>query len=199
MKPESLLNTFSIGDLLRNLFCGIFFMSSWYLVRSYPEFLKDFGESILTVVIPLGLFIGVLIYSIHRSLIYPIIECFFDSKFGKKCRKRAPLIRKASIDITLWRWDSFTENEKDSKKNGTSKVNARIDRWADYIHFQYTSSFCTFLGIIPGLLERSVRCHISSTIWLVVFLLSVSAILFIAAIISDWRLHSFIDRIRDRE
>ena len=84
---DSILKAFSIGFLLRSVFAGIFFVLSYYVACGYdlePTIMeaKSFSSSGLLV----ALFAGVVVYGVHRSLVYPFIEGFFNSKVGKACR-----------------------------------------------------------------------------------------------------------------
>ncbi len=142
---------------------------------------------IFLTVVPIGLFVGVVVYGIHRSIIYPIVESFFDSNYGRLWRRGMPLISLASIQTILWRW----RINKDKDVVDLNQVNKNLNRWANYIHMQFTSSLCTILGIVVGLLLNHCR---HPSIWLLIF---ISFILFIAALISDWRLHSVMDHLRE--
>jgi hypothetical protein len=58
-----------------------------------------------SAVLLVALFAGVTAYGVHRSLVYPWIESFFDSRLGKTLRKWFPLISKSTIHMLLWRWN----------------------------------------------------------------------------------------------
>ena len=82
---DSLLKTFSIGFLLRSVFAGIFFVVSYY-VAFYgldATVMKIEAKSISSPALLVGLFVGVVVYGVHRSLIYPFIEFFLIPKLGK--------------------------------------------------------------------------------------------------------------------
>jgi hypothetical protein len=185
---DSIIKSFSIGDLLRNLFSGIFFVISYSLVACNPQrVISVDAVSIFTLGVPIGLFAGVVIYGFHRSLFYPFLEWIFNLISVKKFREKVPLISKNSMSIILWRW----EQSKFPDDINLSKINSHLNRWADYIHFQYTSSFCTLAGIIFGLIIKP-----SCSIMHLALLLFISLLLLIAAFVSDWRLHSFIDHVQ---
>ena len=102
---DSLLKTFDIGFLLRSVFAGIFFVVS-YSVACYglePTIIE--AKSISSPALLVALFTGVVVYGVHRSLVYPFIEFFFDSDFGKACRNRLPLISNSTIETLRWRWN----------------------------------------------------------------------------------------------
>jgi hypothetical protein len=184
---NQVLNSFTIKDLLRNLFSGIFFVVSFVCFTCKKDLFEIFNnQTLFTIAVPFSLFIGVVIYSLHRSLFYPWLEYLFDSRFGKKLRNRMPLLSTSSFEIIIWRWGQ----EKFPTEISINKVNENLNKWADYIHFQYSSSICTFCGIFLGSLSNHCRNPHS---WLLIF---IGFLLFFAALVSDWRLHSLIDYIK---
>jgi hypothetical protein len=183
---DSILKSFSIGFLLRSVFAGAFFMISYYVASHSPkEHLKIDSTTIFSVVLPVALFAGVTAYGIHRSLLFPIIECCFDSGRARRIRRRIPLVSASTKKMLLRRWDRGAED-----KTKCACERARHSTvWADYTHLQYASSLCIALGafvgviIVPG--EHSIYWP----------LVGLAVLLFLAAIVSDWRLHSVDDDI----
>jgi hypothetical protein len=185
---DSILKSFTVGFLLRNLFAGVFFVISYYLASHKPSELAEIdGKTVLTLVLPVALFVGVITYGIHRSLFYPFFECFlFDSKCGRECRRMNPCIKLATIRTLAWRWDQGTDASKVDHK----RVNQCLDTWADLVHLQYTSAFCIPFGSVVG--------------WLIVpgahppccSLIIFAGLLLCCGFVSDWRLHSVLDYFR---
>jgi hypothetical protein len=180
---DSLLKTFSIGFLLRSVFAGIFFVVSYYVACYGLEPTIIEAKSISSPALLVALFAGVVVYGVHRSLVYPFIEVFFDSRVGKACRNGLPLISNSTIDTLRWRWNQST--------NGApltcEQINKKLNHWADFIHLQFTSSLCIVLGV---LLSRYMGGHPPCClIWVAVFL-------FVAALVSNWRSHSVVDYLR---
>ena len=181
---DSILKAFSIPFLLRSAFAGIFFVVSYYVASNGLEpgleaaIIK--AKSISSTALLVALFAGVVVYGVHRSVVYPLIECFFDSKVGKRWRKRGPFIRNSTIHTLAWRWNQGTHEARLSWK----RINERLDTWADYIHLQFTSSLCIVLGVIlsPSM-GKDHRCC----------LIGVAVCLFVAACVSNWRSHSVLD------
>ena len=119
----------------------------------------------------------------HRSPVYPFIEFFFDSDFGKACRNRLPLISNSTIETLRWRWNQGTNGAPLTYK----QINKNLNRWADFIHLQFTSSLCIVLGVLLSrYMGGDSPCCL---IWVAVFL-------FVAAFVSNWRSHSVVDYFR---
>ena len=185
---DSILKAFSIGFLLRSIFSGIFFVIAYYLVSHDPHELTQIeGQLMFSVALPVALFAGVTAYGIHRSLLYPIIEFWFDSETGKTCRKYFPLVSTATIHTLLWRWNQGEEHTKLERKI----VNEHFNTWADFIHLQFTSTLSIVLGAVVG------RIVIPGSHSFYYPLVSFAALLFFSALVSNWRSHSVLDYVRD--
>ena len=186
---DSILKSFSIGFLLRSVFSGVFFVVSYYVASHNPVDLSTIdGKTLLSLWLPVALFAGVTTYGLHRSLFYPVIECWHDSDRGKALRQRMPLIRLSTIHILLWRWSA---DEATTPILRRPRQNRHFNTWADFIHLQYTSALCIILGAIVGGIIVPGK-HLPY--WP---LIGFAALLFIAAFISDWRTHSVLDHLRN--
>jgi hypothetical protein len=140
---DSILKTFSIGFLLRSVFAGIFVVVSYYVAFYGLEatVMKIEAKSISSPALLVALFAGVVVYGVHRSMVYPFIEGFFDSKVGKDLRKWRPkalrgwkplaLISHNTIQTLLWRWDQGAEERRWDHE----KINKRLNEWADSYTF----------------------------------------------------------------
>ena len=185
---DHILKTFSIGFLLRSVFSGIFFVISFH-AASHPsmELAKLDSAITLSIVLSVALFAGVTAYGIHRSLLYPCVEYCFDSDWGRAWRKRIPLIRNSTICTLLWRWDSGAQDSEDNRK----LINEHLNEWGDIIHLQYVSALCIALGAVTGAIVVPGKylpyCP----------LIGLASVLFMAAIVSNWRHHSLIDYVRN--
>lgn len=142
-------------------------------------------SSTLTV-LPLALFAGVTTYTLHRALIFPWIEWYFDSSAGKRHRKRVSLITQSTLDTLLRRWDRGFEGSEREKERSR-----RLTVWADYTQLQYASVLNIVFGAVVGCRVTSGQ-HGAS--W---FLVGLSLILSLAAFTSDWRLHAVNDRLEE--
>jgi len=180
---ESILKTFSIGFLLRSVFSGIFFVISYY---GFGTLVQIGDKPIFSTALLVALFSGVTAYGIHRSAVYPWIEWFFNSKFGKALRERIPLISSSTIHTLLWRWD---QGAHEAALN-CEQINEHLNTWADFIHLQFTSSLCIVLGL---LVSRFMGNHRSFCL-----LIGLAVFLFLAALVSNWRSHSVLDYVRER-
>jgi hypothetical protein len=185
---DSILKAFSIGFLLRSVFSGIFFVISYYVAaHGRADFMMIEGKSIFSVALPVALFAGVTAYGIHRSLFYGLIEWWFDSNRGKACRQCMPLISAPTIQTLLYRWNQSAEGATFNRK----RINKHFNTWADFIHLQFTSSFCIGLGacvgwiIVPG---KHAPCYP---------LIVLGLVLCLSAFVSNWRSHSVLDHVRE--
>lgn len=177
---ESLLQSLSLGVLLRCLASGILG------VLAFRAALADSLKSEpLTRFEPYqigaALLFGVVIYGIHRSLAYPLIEAVLDSKWARSLRETIPMISISSRKALHARWTRAGENEAPN-----SGIVKHTTGWADWAHMQYSSSWCILIGLAYGSLlsaESGCRC----------ILILFSMLFAMAAIISDWRLHSVED------
>ena len=184
---EPILKSFSISFLLRSVFAGAYFVISYYVASHNPrEFAQIVGATILSVALPVALFAGVTAYGIHRSLLYPFIESWFDSGQGHALRRWMPLIRGATIDMLLRRWDRGAEKDECDCERAR-----HVAIWADYTHLQYASTLCIALGALLG---KTIVPGKHPPYWPLVIL---ATLLLLAAFVSDWRLHSIHDHINN--
>lgn len=187
---DSILKSFSIGFLLRSVFSGIFFVIAYYVSFHDPHELVKIESSLLfSVALPVALFAGVMAYGIHRSLVYPFIECWFDSASGKRSRECFPLIQPSTIETLLWRWNQGCKQaELDCKV-----INEHLNTWADFIHLQFTSALSILLGAIAGFNVDPEKYFFH---YQLIFL---TALFLISAFVSNWRSHTVLDHVKIRE
>ncbi|MFA6561262.1 MAG: hypothetical protein WCV00_05085 [Verrucomicrobiia bacterium] len=186
---DSLLKAFSISFLLRSIFSGIFFVISYRVASQDPLKITTIdGTTMFPIVLPVALFAGVIGYGIHRSLIHPWLEWFFDSKTGMKCRDKIPLISKNTVRTLLWRWNLSAEGLPADQ----TIINTHISVWGDFIHLQYVSMLCIALGALVGVFTALPNTH--QPYWP---LINLAIVLFIAGFVSNWRHYRVIDCARD--
>src|SRR5271170_6257056 len=148
---DAILKSFSISFLLRSFFAGVFFVLSYRMAeQGLKNALEINSKDIFTIGLLFALVAGVTVYGIHRSLIYPIIEWFFNCTKNVR-KKRAMWIKKKEFRWTLIsqntivnlveRWDRRAKGGKEKRFR-----EEQFSIWADYIHLQYTSSLCIFFG-----------------------------------------------------
>ena len=182
---NKVLQTFTLGFLLRSVFSGAFFVISFFVAsHGLKGIAKIDGTSILSVALPVALFTGVIAYGLHRSLIYPWFEKFFDSELGKRSRGHWPLISSSTIATLLWRWGQNTEAVD------RAAINVHLDRWADFIHLQYTSALCVGLGALVGVCVVPGECVPYCP------LIVLASVFLLAGLISNWRSHSVLDYVK---
>jgi hypothetical protein len=182
---ESLLKSFNLGFLLRSVFSGIFFVVSYYVASNdHADFTQICDKTVLRIVLPVALFAGVTTYGIHRSLLYPLFEFGFDTQCCKNWRKRFSLISDSTIQTLMWRWD---QPRKDINQ---IRINQHMNIWADYIHLQFNSANCIIAG---ALVARAINRGGHSPYCPLICL---TFILYVAALVSNWRHHSLLDYVR---
>lgn len=141
------------------------------------------GESLGPALI-MALFAGVAVYSIHRGIIFSLLEWFANGKKGERWRKRWPLIRNATVKFLVSNWDRIV-----TKGDNVSVVREqRIIGWADNTHFQFTACWCVIAGALSGTpLVNGVDPNPP--------LIILGWAFFTSALVSDWRLRSIIDYV----
>ena len=186
---DTILQTFPLSFLLRSAFSGVFFVLSYCVVTGNKAHIKvDVNNNLLTVALPFALTAGVIVYTLHRSLIYPFIEYMFDQKEAIKARESE--FRFIS-QITINRLKKRLLRRATEAKPYPYHVANYIAAWADYVHLQYVSAWCILFGAITGGIVDHTICICSLSFppinpplaWLFI-------VLFLAASISNWRLHS---------
>jgi hypothetical protein len=138
-----ILKSFKLPFLLRSFFAGVFFVLSYSIAANTAVIDSN---NLFFVGLPFALISGVVVYGIHRSLLYPFFEWGFNASWTKWLRgKWLPLISRNAIKNLVGRWDSKAKvNELSSNRSDQMTV------WADYIHLQFTSSWCIWLGYFFG-------------------------------------------------
>jgi hypothetical protein len=175
---DKLFGSFSLGFLVRRGFSGVFFVLAFCVATfKQPLSASICAKDLLTFGPPAALFAGVTLYTLSRSLIYPLIEWFMNSDLARRQRETRPLISENTIAVLRSKWKSPAGVESESS------ITHHLSVWGDYMHFQYTSALCIGAGALIGWLTAPVRPHIHVT------LLVLALILFLAALISDWRWH----------
>ncbi|MCX7176715.1 MAG: hypothetical protein NT159_22905 [Proteobacteria bacterium] len=165
-------------------------MISYYVALHNSLEFSEIKESNMLFGLLVALFAGVSAYGIHRSLLYPWIEYWFDSDRGKDWRKRMPFISSSTIGTLQWRWDSGADVTRLDPEQ-INRINEHLNVWGDLIHLQYTSAICIGLGAIVG--EIIVPSRLSPY-WP---LIALAGLFILAAFVSNWRHHSVLDRFRN--
>lgn len=141
---ESILKAVPLGLLIRSIFAGGFFVISFYLTENpHPDWTTIAGKTVFDIVLPVSLFVGVLVYGIQRALLYPLVELVFESKPGDWLVKWT--IKQRVIDTAIWRWNLNLQKPIDNKL-----LNEQLNRWADYIHTQYSVFLCIIFGSVAA-------------------------------------------------
>jgi len=176
---DAVLKSVSLGFLLRSLVAGSFFVLS-YLSATDGIGAIITGQSSITELnaIQLALLSGITMYVLHRSLIYPFFEQFFNCAAVESLRNRKPLISDATISTLKFQWELSSLKGKEHQEYAK-----HVTVWADYIHLQYVSGECIFAGA----LVCAIVVPSASPLNLPMLILAI--IFIIAALTSDWRLH----------
>ena len=185
---ESVLKSFSIGFLLRSLFAGVFFLISYRVTGDGVTAIATFeSASLFAIALPVALIAGVTVYSLHRSLVYPFIEHFLNSKSAVAAREPGcwPLISGPTVDVLRRLWALGAENGKINEAFGR-----HANTWADYSHLQYASALSVALGSFARTVTTPGGYGLS---WI---LIAGFVTFFVGAVTSDWRLHSVREQLR---
>lgn len=168
---------------MRCLFSGVFFVLS-YCVSShgYKSEIPINAEKILSFGLPFAVISGVIVYGIHRSVIFPIIEWILDSDRAYECRaKWRTLISENTIRNLKKRW----KNRGTPGESDEYKYTRHLEVWGDYIHNQYAAGLCIILGSLTAVI-------VSGDLWRPpnIPLVLLIAVFFGSAVISHWRAYS---------
>jgi hypothetical protein len=176
---DILLKSFSLGFLLRSAFAGTFFVLAYYMATSGTcQAIAINSGNVFSLGLVFALVAGVTVYGMHRSLIFPWIEWFLNSNLARKLRKgQLPLVSENTVKDIVRRWDSKSEKEQE-RRNRTEQITV----WADYVHFQYVSAWCTLIGVATGVI---VSGRYPPPHWHRIVALAVLFI--VAASVSAWR------------
>jgi hypothetical protein len=141
---------------IRSAFSGAFFTLSYFLAIRGVDGVQGMGnkENVPTV-IALSLFAGFTTYSLHRSLVYPAIECLLDRDVVQTFRQGF-----AAQTVHDHQNGSQVAHGRDVDQN-RQEYRQHITTWADYAHFQYSAADCVFFGPMVGCFV-SERMHDSS-------------------------------------
>lgn len=165
---DSLLKAFPLQLVFRGVFPGGFFVLSFLAAHFGWEALQGTFMKNVTGYLLLAVFAGVVTYVGHRSLVYPVIECFLTNGTCK-C---APISRRTVNSlVSAWRYGAKPDEKE-------AVVGRHLTAWNDYIHLQYASAICIALGALIG---RTPTAEID---WCLVV---TGLILFGSALVSDLR------------
>jgi hypothetical protein len=185
---DSVFKAFPFQLVFRGVFPGGFFVLSFLVASHGWNELQDEAGKLGANWLGIAIFVGVMVYVIHRSLLYPLIEFFFDwfddwcnsgrsspccNKAKHWCRSRT-LIRTDTISKLLDSWSTGTDNQP---QNNIAK---HLTAWNDYIHLQYASVWCICLGPIPSMFASKEL----SIDWPLIMILG---ILFVGGLVSERR------------
>jgi hypothetical protein len=138
-----------------------------------------------------SIFFGVVLYTIHRSLFYPIAENWFTSKqashlvAGFNSHWKWRLISKATVKDLISQWRIGTGGDH-------SKADAAVSRhsttWNDYVHLQYASGECVLIGTLLGIFSWGA----GGTACVYVSLVAATIVLMLSAVVGDIRRRAFL-------
>jgi hypothetical protein len=184
-----------MGDLLKSLPLGLFFRGlapGGFFVLAYAASTNEWfkiadalSNNFLNKWLPLAAFSGVVVYTIHRSVIYPgLFEWWIDwiTPWRNDGRAWRRLIRDDTVEnlLTLWQ---FGDDQTHAKLVG------HLTGWADYAHLQYSSAWCIGIGAWLGSQFDNSPHQFS----LLIFLLALA--LCLCGLISDLRLRIVRSRV----
>ena len=195
---DTILKSFSVGFLLRNLFAGVFFVLACYVATKGGRNTFEINSTnIFPIGLPFALISGLTVYGIHRSILYPLLfEWGFNANWARELRKNClPLISKNTTENLLNRWD----NKSGDRKKRRYERAKQLEVWADYIHLQFASGWCIIFGYMMGSIITSRHHSYRWHQWhhgyhhMQCLVFVVAAIFIIAGAISNWRSHSVED------
>jgi hypothetical protein len=180
---DTILKSFQIGFILRCLFSGVFFVLA-YCVSSegYKNEISITAQNLLSFGLPLAAISGVIVYGIHRSVVFPFIEWLLDTDKAYRWRANGVMfISENTIRNLRNRW----RNRGLPGESDAYKYTRQLEVWGDYIHNQYAACLCIIFGsstavAFSGDWRRPPNIPL---VFLVIFFLG-------SALFSHWRAYS---------
>lgn len=137
----------TIGNVLRQGVAGGVFVLS-YCYSSNPhnpiEQLGQINRAYL-VVLALALLFGILIYSLHRACVNPLIELLRHALWKRRSKwwKRfKEYVIPEDVFRLMWRRWLYLSASKD--------IHSHVTDWGDYVHLQYCTSWAIALGSLSA-------------------------------------------------
>lgn len=146
---DTLIKALAPGLLFRSLFAGFFFLVSFRTPGHHEVFppLKELSQA-LPLLASSALIVGFTAYTLHRAVLYPLLETALNSTGLRTIRHRLPLIYSHVVRGFLEKWSRGRSTDA-----GLVEQEMKIAAWADGVHFLYVSSLCIAFG---SLARRSV-------------------------------------------
>jgi hypothetical protein len=137
------------------------------------------------------MFIGMVVYMVHRCLIFPIIEMLLDltADFRNRGGDLRRLISRRTTEDLLRRWEMGCESDRALGP----ELARHISIWADYTHAQYASAWSILFGVFFSsviCIGRSSPNYPSGKVDLTCVLYFLAAVFCLSAFVSDWRLQT---------
>ena len=149
---DKILGTLTIGIIFRHFLSGgIFVAALLYTQDRCIGHICKILEHHIALWSTLALFIGTIIYSLHRGFTNPIFEFIRHYCIPGFMR---PLFMPARVrTMLLKRWEfAWTEGKKAFKSQ-------HVYAWGDYVHLLYTSGLAVWLGSISAALFIKPGLH----------------------------------------
>lgn len=175
---EALISALQVGFLLRSLIAGAYFVAAYAFAKggiAELSALPTAGARLAFLVI----LVGITAYTLHRALVYPFIESFFNSRTAQSLRRsgRVRFVSPETVKVLKDLWCAAEQSSPDKA------AISHIRTWADYTHVLYVSSFSLVGGI--SLAEFTAQSAYDPRI-----VIALSYVMLVGALLSDWRLHA---------
>lgn len=171
---DAILSSFPFQLIYRGVFPGCFFAMSFVVAsRGWEGLEKIENSDLFTRWMPLAVFVGVIVYVLHRSLLYPVLECFFDSRRARKAQCHCPFICATTVLRSLEMWSTGEKSEPNEN------IDRHLTAWNDYVHLQYASAWCIVAGAVCA-------CNANAAPSCPLILLTIT--FFLGGLLSEWRL-----------
>lgn len=178
---DAILKTFPFGLIFRGVFPGGFFVLSYFIASEGWDGLEDQSEHNLSLWLSVAVFSGVIVYTLHRSIVYPWIECLLDNtetfRITGSCCCR--LIREDTVKRLMNMWSTG------ECKTPGDNIARHVQAWNDYIHLQYASAWCIVAAAVFHVIIKGTAAHQLSGP-----LAALVVVLVVSAFVSDWRLRT---------
>lgn len=171
----------TIGNVLRHGVAGGVFVLSYCYSNNPHDPIEQLGQinRAYLVVLALALLFGILIYSLHRACMNPLIELLRQALWKRRSnwwKWFKGYVIPEDVFRSMWRRWLYLSASKD--------IHTHVTDWGDYVHLQYCTSWAIALGSLSAWVTSPNEC------WTINWLLVCSVLLcFLFGFFSDLRKH----------
>src|ERR1039458_7491826 len=97
---ETVFKSLELGFILRSLVAGAYFVISYIFSGGGVDALVDASKGgNYAALLPAAVLAGVTVYTLHRSVVYPVLEWILNARSVQSFRKSKPLISRETLKV----------------------------------------------------------------------------------------------------